>query len=146
MPPPRSWCPRTSATAKRPESAFETFASALSAAHRAITYAQNRNMTSQQNGSIVDGISETVASPIAKPNRDSKKTSFQFIERSPVWRQSITKRVANQSEEPKSCIETLQDERFKLWLDKKYRKYAEILIWHRPCQINRRAFEKRSHA
>ena len=40
-------------------------------ARAAITYAHKRKTASQKSGSMLDGMSEIVASPIAKPNDDS---------------------------------------------------------------------------
>src|SRR2546423_11215470 len=52
-------------------------------------YAETRKMMSQKKGSIVEGIKNTVPTPIAKPNSESCKTSFQFIVPSRVGCRSI---------------------------------------------------------
>jgi hypothetical protein len=41
--------------------------------------AQTTKMASQNNGSKFDGITKTVAMPIAIPNIDNCRTSFQFM-------------------------------------------------------------------
>jgi hypothetical protein len=45
----------------------------------AIKYAEAMKMASQKNGSALEEMKNTVASPIAKPNSDSCRISFQFI-------------------------------------------------------------------
>src|SRR5690348_7863992 len=49
------------------------------AARRAITKAQITKITSQQNGSTVGEIANTVPIAIASPNSDSPRITFQFI-------------------------------------------------------------------
>src|SRR5256885_2908672 len=52
-------------------------------------YAETRKMMSQKKGSIVEGIKNTVPTPIAKPNSESCKTSFQFMVSSRLGCRSI---------------------------------------------------------
>ena len=51
----------------------------LPGAYRAIRNAQMIKIANQQKGSTDDGITNTVANPMAKPNNDNKNISFQFI-------------------------------------------------------------------
>src|SRR5215472_16033684 len=48
-------------------------------ARRAMTSAQMTKMTSQNRGSTLDGMTNTVATHMAAPNKDKAKISFQFI-------------------------------------------------------------------
>src|SRR5689334_2885998 len=53
----------------------------LPVAYRATQKAQMIKIASQNSGSIFDGMTYTVAKPIARPNNDKRRINFQFISR-----------------------------------------------------------------